>query len=539
MKKALLFILFLLFTNNLLSQEKIDKDKLIEDFDYLVQTIEKTHPDPYTSFGGKIEYHREAYKIKKSLKLNDINMLDYYFLLTSFVSNIHDGHTFISVPEEVKPSSTRDLTLPLSFKIVTDAIFIDKSLNENRDLIGSKIISINKITIDDLLKKVQLFRPCENEFGAKQELVQMIKALSTVKYLFSQMKDELLFTVSTPQGDEKKVKIKYKSKDEILKKLISKSTDLIKIKNCLFDYQLIANNKIGYFVFNEVFSREVFESIPDNLIETKLKYIYKRYSIYGPRPENNDDAISKIPSVIESFSNLLEKMKENNSTHLVIDLRKNGGGRTPITVPLLYLLFGDKYFAYNCHAEYNRLISDLYLKKMNTTIEELNKNWHTDFKIGDYQFGYFWSQDTSLSTYERRDAYIQRMQNAGYTWHEPMLRQEALYTPKVIVITSPYTVSAAFHFMYFLKYIGNAIIVGTPPRQAGNAFMEITNFKLPNTKWNCSVSNSSQVFFPNDKEMGKTFQPDIKIKWFDCKKYNFDEHSELLFVIDLIKENRI
>ena len=114
-----------------------------------------------------------------------------------------------------------------------------------------------------------------------------------------------------------------------------------------------------------------------------------------------------------------------------------------------------------------------------------------------------------------------------------------LYTPKVIVLSSPETFSAAFHFLYFLTEIGHAKVVGTPSRQAGNSFMETTTFELPNTKIKGSISNSVQIMFPNDVQREKIFMPDYPMTWKDFSFYNFDKNAEILYCIDLIKQDKM
>ncbi len=104
---------------------------------------------------------------------------------------------------------------------------------------------------------------------------------------------------------------------------------------------------------------------------------------------------------------------------------------------------------------------------------------------------------------------------------------------------SPLTFSASFHFLYFLSEIGNATIVGVPPSQAGNAFMESTFFELPLTKTTGSISNAMQIFFPHNKNQGKIFTPDFSMTWDDFTKYEFDENAEILYCIDLIKQGKI
>lgn len=77
-----------------------------------------------------------------------------------------------------------------------------------------------------------------------------------------------------------------------------------------------------------------------------------------------------------------------------------------------------------------------------------------------------------------------------------------------------------------------ATLIGVPSRQAPNTYMESTPFQLPLTKIEGSISNSFQVFLPADDRRAKVFYPDIMLDWSDYKKYDFNEDSELLYLID-------
>ena len=114
-----------------------------------------------------------------------------------------------------------------------------------------------------------------------------------------------------------------------------------------------------------------------------------------------------------------------------------------------------------------------------------------------------------------------------------------VHEPHVIALCSPETFSAAYHFMYFLMQIGKTTVVGVPSRQAGNTFMENTNFELPNTKMEGSISNGVQIFFPNDPCKGKIPMPDFAMQWQDYAKYDFDPNAEILYALDLIENNEI
>jgi C-terminal processing protease CtpA/Prc len=326
----------------------------------------------------------------------------------------------------------------------------------------------------------------------------------------------------------------------------NKQTSAVKLNNDnnLLYTQIFKNKSqsIGYFAWNGMSSREMVEEVAKNspsYLDMNLNAMYKTLKI--PRPDDDKKAIEGIPALYPVFSDLLKTMKEQKSDYLIIDLRHNGGGMAPLCNPLLYMLFGDKYLNYDCKAEYNRRLSRLQLKKWGLdSIEQYNADNKTNYLIGDFMFGYFFDSQSKKSIEEKRKdlSLISYYGGIGIEYTQN-LNGKPIYEPVIIVLTSPKTFSAAYHFTYFLTQIGKTYIVGVPSRQAGNTFMETTSFELPNTKISGSISSSLQIFYPDDPQKGKVLMPNFIMNWNDFVKYDFDSNSEILFVLDLINNKKI
>jgi len=99
MKKRILTILLLFITNLFFWQKLIPRDTLIADFNYLVRAIEATHPEPYSNFGNKIQYRRNAQLIKKKIPQTGLWQFDFCNLISRFISPLNDGHTMINPVE--------------------------------------------------------------------------------------------------------------------------------------------------------------------------------------------------------------------------------------------------------------------------------------------------------------------------------------------------------------------------------------------------------------------------------------------------------
>ena len=221
--------------------------------------------------------------------------------------------------------------------------------------------------------------------------------------------------------------------------------------------------------------------------------------------------------VADVFSKMLREMKAANSPCLIIDLRGNGGGWTMIMYAALYELYGKRLMDTDLGMHFATKVSDGWLKKYNTTLEQVNQDRGTSLKIGD-----FIEQSSSISSFDWfmcADMNIIEAQNG-----------EPIYTPEEIyVVTDVQTFSSAFHTAYMLWKMG-AKVVGVTSGQAPNTFMEVTRFKLPNTGLECSASNSLQSCFPTDHPMAKALTPDIQLSYDDYRQFDFSKDAELLFI---------
>lgn len=248
-----------------------------------------------------------------------------------------------------------------------------------------------------------------------------------------------------------------------------------------------------------------------------------------------ETSFDSIPSMASQFGAMLQEMKAIHAQHLIIDLRGNGGGWTPIIYATLYQLFGDEYLLKDLGLQYNTKISEAYLQKNATTLKDFNSANGTNCKLGD-MFG----NNDVRGVAQINDSILEKIID-GYicldkeTLHKqhgnPFYRPEHIY-----VVTDQSTFSAAFHYAFMLWKMG-ATIVGVPSSQAPNTFMESTEFSLPHSGISCSVSNSLQTFLPVEDPRSKVLWPDWMLKYDDYKRYDFDENAALLYILDhLIKQ---
>ncbi|PCI31473.1 MAG: hypothetical protein COB60_11615 [Flavobacteriaceae bacterium] len=525
MRKSI--IIFLILSNSIMFGQEISKtEKYQSDFNYLTAKLIETHPDPFLGFGGSIEFYKKKIRLNE-LITDSMTNEEFVILLNQFLSNLDDGHTSIYFP---KKENVAKKYLPLKFKISADKMFVQNSTKEFIRLKGNQLIEINKIPISELLIKAKSFEPSENISGEYYSLNKIISKSQLCQKFFGTTKLE--FTFSSNEGNLFSLDIPFQQQVEFTP---DNSNIEFKNDNGLLYWSLIGENKnVGYLAWNSILSREVLENTFKNSpdwIQGNLNWAYT----YLKEKQSGDieQDILKTPSLYEQFYQLSKAMKKSNSKYLIIDLRNNSGGMTPIVRPLLYILSGDDYLNFDFEAEMIRKISPLYLQKIGfSDIADFNKTYDCNYKIGDYTFGSFGNVNPNLTLEEKRE-----MLKRGYYGFgaEYIQKSEPLTDVQIFVLTSPQTFSAAYHFTYFLKKLGRTKLIGVAPRQAGNAFMETTNFTLPNTGISGSISNSKQILFKDDPELGRLLKPDYEMNWDDFKYYGFDKNAEILKTLELIE----
>ena len=524
MKRLIILLALIIMVIPAAAQEKVSNDDFINDFDYLVKILEETHPDPYSGFGGKVEFKRTTRQSRQ--EINKINSHDEFIVfLNNYLSHLHDGHTYVSVNREVKSEGL----LPVQFRVAADGLFIQNSTADFSQYVGQRVTRINGFSLDDLRKKVNTIVPAENKYGEYSNIVKVINSHDFSKKLLGDF-EKITLTL-----DSENLSLSLQEKPDFLP---HKSNINNLDANGLISHKMIGKNgDIGYLVWNSIIAREHLQSAYKNKtrdIEQDLKWVYAFFK--KERTGDIEKDIAQVPSLYEEFYLLFKEMSEKKTNRLIIDLRRNGGGMTPLFYPVLYALYGDHYLNFDFQAEAVRVLSPLVIKKWGfESIEAYNKRYHASHKMGDYIFSSFGNASNFGPPLIAKLRFMRGYNGFG---REFMQKIAALKKQKyeILVLTAPKTFSAAYHFAYFLKRLGRVKLVGVASSQAGNAYMEATRFKLPNTGLKGSISNFWQQLFPNESKFAKTLTPDYEMNYSNFKHYNFDYNATVLKALDIFQQ---
>lgn len=513
----------LLFAQQHLSSQT---NPFLSDFDYLVKKLEETHPDPYTGFGGTEGFIQKKNHFSELMK-EDLTPEAFVMLLNQFLSSLNDGHTFANFPDNSAKSTQ---VLPMRFKIAADGIFVLNTTSEFAHLRGMTLSSVNGYPVDELLARTKSFLPAENLYGEHFNLLQILNNNTQAQRFFSTT-DPLEFAFTFI--DNKKVSQTIPYQDSVVF-LPEQSALHFENSNGMLYWSLMGeNNDIAHLAWNSILSREVLESAyrsNPQWIEGHINWAYSFLNF--PKTGDLEQDIQSVPSLYEEFYLLSKAASEAHARYLIIDLRYNGGGMTPIVRPLLYPLYGDAFLDFDFNGDYSRRISPLWLQKIGfSNLDDFNTANATQYTMGDFMSHPFGNMPENLSLEEKRVLILQAYEGFG---KEYLAKTPPLTDVEIIILTSPHTFSAAIHFTWFMERLGRTTLVGVPSRQAGNAFMESTFFNLPATHISVSISNARQILYCPEDDRGQIIRPHYEMYLDDYARLGFDANAEILRALEVI-----
>ena len=516
---------------------QVPTDSIIADFNEFVRLLEETHPDPYTNYGGRPFFRRAAMETRNALFLDSVTSPDELAIrIKSFIAPLQDGHTGIYGQH----GQNDEFLAPIVFEAINDGIIIKRVPEEHKNLIGSKLHAIENVPVQEVCDGLAKHYSAENEIGKMMLCLRFMKP-NDLRLVIPSVTDEAItYQIETPKGKRVDLRLPLVAADQFREwyqagKGHNKSSIQVPTKDLTYDFVGKGKNTM-YLRLTQIMARDCFEYMKASGMDYQ-GYLKEVYQAWGKEmPADADEAIAQMPSFSEEFYNMLQLMKLNSSKNLIIDLRGNSGGFTHITIPTLYQMWGDEFIkaSDNMEVENYTIISPLLMKKYNQSLDNLNMLNPVKLVYGDYQYPSGKKNQVKEVTAKMR----KRIINGWMSSVKDKLKAqngEAVYTPEhVYVLTDPGTFSAGFHYAFYLWKMG-ATIVGVSSSQAPNTYMEVTPFELPRTGLKGSFSNTLQLFLPVDDPRAKQFTPDLMPTYEDYKRYNFDDNTILLYLLDYIK----
>lgn len=562
MMKNLLLILILLFVSTLLRSQHLDQQKLIEDARQLKFLVEACHPDPYMNTNGKIGFNLLFQEMVAKIPDDGMEEEDFWWLLSGFLANIEDGHTYLMALQQ--PDSSVPGGIPLRFAVLADTsiVIVRSSLSGYMKYIGWRVKRINGVEMNFLLERVSSLYPMENIFDQFRNLEVYLWYADYMKRLFpgwTSGDDVTVEVTDSKNNDEKLIiptgeKVSYKTSG-----LSESQLSLPETKRCDFAFEWLDRKRdVGYLRIDKQdefreYAEEIIAGLSSINDPATLKGYRNQYTIYAhqwynryhgePGPDSLELLVDGLPSFSGFMRDVTGSLKREGTSNLVIDLRNNRGGVSLLSDILIYFLFGKEKMAEidrdNWEVSYLSEISTSIVPSFNTEVLNRQRSGEGSLSLepGDYDFYSMnrWKEGNGAkpgvvpeSKFAATRTFLNEYRSGEYS---------GFYTPaNIYVLAGSTTFSAGYETLVRLIKCG-AEFAGVPPAQSGNCFgMAIYPVDgLAHSKIKLNVSVRKIVLFPGDQERGHQLNPDIPLDYQLFRKYNYDPNATVLMVLDRIR----
>ena len=280
-------------------------DKLKEDLDFLFKTIEEVHPNMH-AYTSKEEFDPLQKQLYKSVN-HPMNRIEFYKLTAPVVASLKNGHTFIEVPlmdfQEYAKKGGKYFTLGLYCD--EESVILSDYYGPLDLSTGVEVLTIDNQNAKEFLIKIAKYRAAEGKTH-NLAMPQRKGWLPMFLWLEKGSVESLMLKVKTNDGEVKTYDLKAVSYEElrnyqkkIVKKVESKTKSTSKPENQWYSYRYIQEYDTGLIEFNMFYDMEQFKKF--------LK---------------------------ETFT----KIRDQNISSLIIDIRKNPGGSSSLGDELLKYL---------------------------------------------------------------------------------------------------------------------------------------------------------------------------------------------------------
>lgn len=257
------------------------EEKWIQDIDYLKENLKKNHKNLF-AYTDEQSFNQKIADLKKI-----INQLDYEEMkveISRVVASIKDAHTSFIFPAK--------RFIPLKFYCFDEGIYIIDTTKEYENLIFKRVIAIEDMSIELVLKELKSIISFENQHFFK---AQSMKYLQIAEVLYG-----LLIV------------------DSIDKVKITTEDGSYEVVTCFLQELIYTNENLPIF----------WRRPAENLWFTELKD-GELYIKYNSCREQDGELIA------EKLARIISFMDENKPSKVTVDLRNNLGGDSTLIKPLI------------------------------------------------------------------------------------------------------------------------------------------------------------------------------------------------------------
>jgi hypothetical protein len=293
-KLSLLLIgLILLLLGCSQSNKKIDWDS---DLDYIAKILPEKHFNLF-KIKNKDDYLNGIEKIRN--KKGELSDFEIAISIQQLIAGFGDSHTKVKWGQLMD----RKQLLPLYLYWFKDGIYILHTTNENKDILGHQLLSINNVEVKEVVDSLSTLITVDNQASIKSAMPKLLTSVQLLKYFGLVKNHKIELKLKNRKGETKLWNIKPAEMNR--KNRISFKPDSLalcfKNQGIFFIDYYQKQDGIYYIQYNKCSSRE------------------------RERMRGRKDADEK-PSINEFTANVLKVLETKPIEKFVFDMRFNTGG---------------------------------------------------------------------------------------------------------------------------------------------------------------------------------------------------------------------
>ncbi|MEP0266278.1 hypothetical protein [Dokdonia sp.] len=305
-KLVLLPLLFLLHTGILLAQESLTSQQWQEDLDYLQERVHNDFPSLFKKI-DQTQWDTEVAKFRDQIP--NLQEHEVKVGLTRMVSLFEYGHTQITFSTLAK-----DAVLPINLYHFEDGIFIEGVQNNNKSVLGAKLIKIGNTPVADALKAIRPVVPVENDqyFKAYGLRFLTVPSILHAQGVIPEYSENVSLTLE---------------KDG---KMFTHTFTSVPLKEVSRDYGFTIPNENWISVRQQEETPLYLKKLQEKLFF--FEYLEDSKTLYVRQSSVFDD---KEESLKDFYKRLFAFIDANDVEKFVYDVRLNGGGNNYNNKPLI------------------------------------------------------------------------------------------------------------------------------------------------------------------------------------------------------------
>lgn len=314
-KRLFWIILFTLLKSSITCQVT---DRWIEDITHLTRLIEKNHPMPW------VRISREDFYLKAELLKNNLGGMDNEKIILEImdlVASVRDGHTQVLLNNQVNFNKW----FPVRIEKFNDGLFITGIESGNGELVGSKIVKIGDLGIEEIYRIVSSIIASDSDFGIPRLVTNyMSNAVVLNRLGIIKSESSIPLEVVDRNGVIRKVELQSSPWRLDFNWSYNKGTVPGNGENTLFFSE---NDSLPLYLSRYVKSPDApfwYEYLPEErMIYFQLNKVF----------DGSDESLAAFAERVLKFYDA----KESEIEKFIIDLRFNEGGDGELVSPIVEL----------------------------------------------------------------------------------------------------------------------------------------------------------------------------------------------------------